>query len=178
MSLLIKNKDRLDDPSINWLEDHLQAHCVKAFKRHPNYGKLFTLVGDQNAGKRSLRDGAMRKACGMTAGEPDLRFYFMGGRTVFFEMKRKGKKPTSVQEERIALLKSFGFFVYVVAADCPADALKQMELIFQSLGGLGEGEYTDQEVQDAAIEVDKRHGSPVGDPRQIDIEEYDYDLDD
>ena len=181
MSNLLKYKDRLDDVSINWLEDDLQAYCVKKLRQHPNYKKTFALAGDQNAGKRSWQDGAKRRACGMEAGEPDLRLYFLGGRTIFFEMKRVKKKGGVIskkQHDRINMLKELNFFVYVIISDCPDDAFAQMNTILRSLGGLGEGDVTEAEMLEAIVEVAEVHGSQGdGDGRQMDIEDEEYALD-
>lgn len=112
------------------------ARYVKQHKQHlpvAEYGggaskcyRTFTFAADQNSARRSPAQGAKNKAEGMTAGEPDMRFYIEGGKLVLIELKRKGNYLQPVQKKRIALLESLGFTCYTVTATCPADGIEQV----------------------------------------------------
>ena len=86
-------------------------------------------AADQNAGKRSERDGARRKALGMAAGEPDLRLYFPGGRLVLVELKRQKGVLSPAQKIRIPALRALGFTVHVLKARTPAEAVDKITTI-------------------------------------------------
>lgn len=110
---------------IPWKEDHLQM-AVVTYLRRANVA----FAADQNEGRRSLRDGARRKAMGMTAGEPDLRIYLPRGRTLFVELKRKSGRLSPAQEWRQEQLRQLGHRVETVYASTPFEAAsKVMELI-------------------------------------------------
>lgn len=111
---------------IAWKEDHLQM-AVVTYLRRANV----VFAADQNEGRRSLRDGARRKAMGMTAGEPDLRIYLPRGRTLFVELKRRnGGRLSPAQEWRQKQLRQLGHRVETVYASTPLEAAsKVMELI-------------------------------------------------
>jgi hypothetical protein len=110
---------------IPWREDHLQM-AVATYLRRANV----TFAADQNEGRRSPRDGARRKAMGMAAGEPDLRIYLPGGRTLFVELKRKSGRLSDAQEWRHEELRRLGFQVETVYAATPREAgIKVLQLI-------------------------------------------------
>lgn len=48
------------------------------------------------------------------AGYPDRVVLLPGGKTIWIELKSKGKKPTKLQEIRIASLKLLGHQVFVI----------------------------------------------------------------
>jgi len=90
-------------------------------------------AADQNAGRRSARDGARRKALGMAAGEPDLRIYLDGGRIVFIEMKTARGQLSKSQKQRIKALRDRDHIAYVVKAETPANAVDQVVDIITSI---------------------------------------------
>lgn len=98
------------------LEWELQAAMVRALRAMPEYVDdaadvrpgTFTLAGDFNAARRSMREAAKAKATGLTPGEHDLRIYLDGGRLALIEVK--GTAPVSKdQRKRHALLDALGF---------------------------------------------------------------------
>lgn len=62
------------------------------------------------------------KATGMQAGEPDLRFYFPGGRLVLVELKADGGRLNPAQKDRHAVMQALGFIVHTVKATSVAEA--------------------------------------------------------
>ncbi len=107
-----------------WKEDHLQMAVACELRRR---GVLF--AADQNEGRRSLRDGARRKAMGMAAGEPDLRIYLPGGRVVFIELKTNAGRLSPAQEWRQEQLRQLGHRVETVYARTPRDAVDRVREI-------------------------------------------------
>jgi hypothetical protein len=99
-------------------EDHLQMAVSTVLRRQ---GIVF--AADQNEGRRSPRDGARRKAMGMTAGEPDLRIYLPGGRVLFVELKTKRGRLSDAQEWRQEQLRALGHRVETVYAATPSEAV-------------------------------------------------------
>ncbi|XKM40343.1 hypothetical protein A4U53_030915 [Rhizobium ruizarguesonis] len=71
-------------PVEEWL---LQAEAVRQLRAMPEYVDdakdvrhgTFTLAGDFNAARRSMREQVKAKATGLTSGEHDLRLYIAGG---------------------------------------------------------------------------------------------------
>lgn len=99
----------------------LQAAGVRALRAMPEYVDdaaaakpgTFTLAGDFNAARRSMREQVKAKATGLAAGEHDLRIYMAtahsGGQLGLIEYKA-AKTPISVeQRKRHALLAALGF---------------------------------------------------------------------
>jgi len=119
MSNLLRYQE--SDATVAWSEDDIQLAIVRTLRR---LGVAF--AADQNAGKRSLRDGARRKALGMVAGEPDLRLYLPGGRTVFVEVKNAKGSLSPAQMVRHAELRARNFPVHVLKAKTPADGVAQI----------------------------------------------------
>jgi len=122
------NKATWSDPTIRWKEDDLQLAVAQFLRRE---GYMF--AADQNAGRRSARDGARRKALGMAAGEPDLRIYLDGGRIVFIEMKTARGQLSKSQKQRIKALRDRDHIAYVVKAETPANAVDQVVDIITSI---------------------------------------------
>lgn len=118
-----------DDPAAPWNEDDLQLAVVQMLRRAG-----ISVVADQNAGRRSWKEGARRKALGMTAGEPDLRLYLTGGRLVSIEMKAGAGSVSKEQKARHDVLACLGFPVHVVKAKTPADACAQVVAILSQYG--------------------------------------------
>lgn len=100
-------------PSLpEWL---LQASMVAEFNAIEAAGAQISAVGDMNAGRRSYQEAAKCKAMGMRSGEPDLRLYASGGRTLFIEVKTSKGRKSAAQDERHTRLGQLGFQVLVVA---------------------------------------------------------------
>jgi len=117
-------------PVEEWL---LQAAIVRALRSMPEYAATaagakpgtFTLAGDFNAARRSMREAAKAKATGLTPGEADLRLYIYGGRLALIEVKG-GAAVSKAQRERHALLAALGFTRQaVLRATTPEDAAAQ-----------------------------------------------------
>jgi hypothetical protein len=113
-----------DDASVTWSEDALQAAIVQYLRTN----KLM-FAADQNAGRRSMRDGARRKVLGMVAGEPDLRIYLPGGRCIFVEVKSAKGTLSPAQKDRHAELVSVGFDVHVIKEKTPNNAIRKLQLV-------------------------------------------------
>tara|TARA_R100001230_G_C5470780_1_gene25730 strand:+ start:20 stop:415 length:396 start_codon:yes stop_codon:yes gene_type:complete len=128
MNTNLLNKATWSDATIRWKEDDLQLAVAQHLRRE---GYLF--AADQNAGRRSARDGARRKALGMAAGEPDLRVYLDGGRIVFIEMKTARGQLSKNQKQRIKALRQRDHIAHVVKAETPADAVDQVVDIITSI---------------------------------------------
>lgn len=101
-------------PVEEWL---LQAAAVRALKALPEYVKdakdvqpgTFTLAGDFNAARRSMREQVKAKATGLTSGEHDKRIYMFGGELGLIEYKGEETPVSKDQKERHALLAALGF---------------------------------------------------------------------
>lgn len=109
------------DATVNWSEDDLQMTVVRTLRR---LGVCH--AADQNAAKRSKRDGARRKVLGMVAGEADVRLYLPGGRLVMVEIKAWRGTLSDAQKARHAELRALGFDVHVLKAKTPADAVAKI----------------------------------------------------
>lgn len=100
-------------PVEEWL---LQAAIVRTLRTMPEYvddaAKVrhgtFTLAGDFNAARRSMREAAKAKATGLTPGEHDIRVYLSGGRLALIEVKGAAA-VSKAQKDRHALLAALGF---------------------------------------------------------------------
>lgn len=111
------------------LEWELQAAQVRRLRSLPGYGSEFLLAGDQNAAKRGARAATQALAAGMTAGEPDLRVYGLGGRLLLIENKVGAARPTQVQRDRHAALRRLGHDVRVVNATTEDEAADKAEAV-------------------------------------------------
>lgn len=100
----------------------LQAAGVRALKAMPEYASdaanakpgTFTLAGDFNAARRSMREQVKAKATGLAAGEHDLRVYLhpagtAGGLLGLIEYKAAKTPVSADQRNRHALLAALGF---------------------------------------------------------------------
>lgn len=102
----------------------LQAAGVRALKAMPEYVEdakavtaastttthgTFTLAGDFNAARRSMREQVKAKATGLAAGEHDLRIYLAGGELGLIEYKAAKTPVSADQRKRHALLDALGF---------------------------------------------------------------------
>ncbi|MGB3042469.1 MAG: VRR-NUC domain-containing protein [Xanthobacteraceae bacterium] len=104
----------------------LQAAQVRALRAMPEFGRRFTLAGDQNAARRGVQTATIAKATGMTPGEHDLRLYLEGGRLGLIENKTEKGRLSPEQRDRHALLYRLGFtYQTVIRATSEADAAAQ-----------------------------------------------------
>lgn len=110
----------------NHTEDELQAAQVSALRRHPQFNRTFTFAADMNAERRGPKARAKALKTGMTAGEPDVRLYFGGGRLVSVENKVGNGPLSPAQKGRHTLLRSLGFVVHVMRATTPDEAAAAM----------------------------------------------------
>jgi hypothetical protein len=106
----------------------LQEGAVIALDAHlrANPGAFAYAAGLEGVRLRPTQRSAMR-AQGMTAGEPDLRFYLPQGRLLLIELKAEGGSVSAEQKARHATLAALGFKVRVVKAkavdECAAAVL-------------------------------------------------------
>lgn len=104
----------------NIQEWECQAAAVREIKLLPGYGDeaapgvTFTFAADFNAAARSPRQATLAKATGIKAGEEDLRFAGIGGRSLFIELKGPKTSISAEQKTRHALHRHLGFQVEVV----------------------------------------------------------------
>lgn len=102
------------------LEWEIQAEACRRVKQIPGYGDeegpgvTFTFAADFNAGRRGKSESAKAKATGIKAGEEDLRFSAVGGRSLFIEMKGPKTPVSDEQKKRHALHRHLGFRVEIV----------------------------------------------------------------
>lgn len=115
------------------LEWHLQKAAVTRLRHMQEYGKLFLLAGDMNAGRRGIRTATIAKATGITAGEPDLRIYVIGGRLGMIEVKVRGRYLSPEQKRRHADLRALGFDdIETLTSSDEQDAADQAEAIVRA----------------------------------------------
>lgn len=155
MSRLLKNN--WSDTDVRWLESDHQMAVARELRRHDAYIPItktktieqaldkiaertehglpcFTFAADQNANKRSLRQGSRNKAEGMESGEQDLRIYISGAKLILIELKRHDGVESGSQADRRELLTALGYTCFVVYANCPDHAVKQvMEILKDNL---------------------------------------------
>jgi hypothetical protein len=112
----------------------LQAEIVRQLRALPEFVDdaahvrpgTFTLAGDFNAARRSMREAAKAKATGLTPGEHDVRLYLDGGRLALIEVKAERTPVSRVQKDRHALLAALGFTRQtIIRATTPDDAAAQ-----------------------------------------------------
>lgn len=120
----------VDAPDLEWV---LQAAAVRALRAMPEFGAewapradgswpQFTLAGDFNAGRRSMRESVKAKATGLTPGEADVRVYIAGSRLCMIEYKAAKGRLSADQVTRHALLRGLGFEIEVVRASSEEEA--------------------------------------------------------
>lgn len=122
----LKNGTRVVRRTDTVPEWKLQAAQIRALRAMPEFGKRFTLAGDQNAARRGVQTAAIAKATGMTPGEHDLRLYLEGGRLGLIENKAEKGRLSPEQKDRHALLYRLGFTLQaVIKAATEDDAAEQ-----------------------------------------------------
>jgi hypothetical protein len=116
----LANKIRVRTAPPGPQEWEIQAEAVRRCRQLPGYGDewspgvTFTLAGDFNAGRRGMREQVKAKATGLTKGEPDIRFYGLGGRLLLIELKGPKTPVSKEQTARHALLRGLGHRVEIV----------------------------------------------------------------
>lgn len=90
-------------------EWRLQAAGIRSLRAMPEYGDKFTLAGDFNAARRSMRESVKARATGLTAGEHDVRIYMEGGNLGLIELKADKGRLSPEQKARHSLLVKLGF---------------------------------------------------------------------
>lgn len=110
----------------------LQAAVVKRLNQildeHKKSNPPFAFAGDMNGiFIPSARAKVKAKATGLTAGEPDLRFYFPNGELKSIEMKTSVGRLTDSQKVRHPILRGLGFEVVVVKAANENEAADKVE---------------------------------------------------
>lgn len=109
----------------------MQRAIVLDLERKLSQGANFAFAaGLEGVPLTPKKRGEMRQQ-GMQAGEPDLRFYFDGGRTLLIELKADGGSLNAAQKTRHARLRALGFDVRVVKAKTEEDAVAQVSAIIE-----------------------------------------------
>ena len=112
--------DSVNDTIPEW---RLQESCVGALDAYlrANPGAFAYAAGLEGVRLRPRQRAAMR-AQGMTAGEPDLRFYLPGGKLMMVELKTSKGATSAVQKARHGALRALGHVVHVVKEKTPEEA--------------------------------------------------------
>lgn len=97
-------------------EKVLQTHAVSALMKLQLDGVPILFAGDMAGSRRTPSEQLWAKATGLVAGEPDLRVYAAGGRTLFLELKTTSGDVSAVQHARHKALRRLGHTVEVVRA--------------------------------------------------------------
>lgn len=113
-----------DIESGKWLEWQIQAYVVQEARRAGYF-----IEGDQNASKRGYGAANRAKACGMTAGTPDLRVILRDGKIIFFELKRANGKMSEKQALWHSIATGLGHLVYTIYEDRPDAAWAYIKFI-------------------------------------------------
>lgn len=85
-----------------------------------------------NEGKKKIQYAAKLKRMGLRAGVPDYWIGLNGGKSIFIELKTLKGAVSPSQKIIHAILKAFGFTVYLVRSDVPKDAANQVLKIIES----------------------------------------------
>lgn len=109
------------DPDLKWSELLIHAYIVQQARKEG-----YLLIGGAEQGQRSMASGARLKACGMAAGNPDLTFYLVGGKSAYVELKTLSGKLSKDQIHHHEEMKKRGHSVKVIYASCPADGWEQV----------------------------------------------------
>lgn len=120
----ILNREAWSDASLAWSEQHLVIAVAETLRqRLKQRPGEFAFAHDMNGGQRSRSTGGVAKAMGMTAGEPDMRFYLPRGGIGFIEYKTDKGKLSPAQKDRHEQLAALGHDVRTVFAGCPEQAI-------------------------------------------------------
>ncbi len=114
------------DETVRWSEAQIQMFIIQESKRA---GYLIT--GSMEQGLRSKGAGGKAKACGLTAGMPDM-LCWMKDKVVLVELKVKDGRVSDVQVEMHERLGELGHMVHVVFAKSPYDGWEQVRKILET----------------------------------------------
>lgn len=131
-----------DAPIEEWV---LQAAAVRALRAMPEYAEAaskveantkagrpsFTIAGDMNAARRSMKESVKAKATGIAAGDPDLRVY-LPGRLRTIEYKNAEGTYTASQRIRHPLLASLGHPVVTLKVSAEQEAAERTVALVRS----------------------------------------------
>lgn len=121
------------DSTIEWKEWELQAYIIQEARRSG-----YMVSGSMEQGLRSSGAGARAKACGLTKGEPDMRFYLPMGRVLFVELKTMAGKVSKEQKEYHERLGQLGHWVEVIKMPSPGLAWGAIcERLHEDIGNAG-----------------------------------------
>lgn len=112
-------------------EWRLQAAVVVDLDRRIAEGANFDFAAGLEGVRLIPKKRAEMRSQGMKAGEPDLRFYFDGGRTLLIELKAGGGSLNPAQKQRHARLRDLGFDVRTVKATSEAEAVAMVGSIVE-----------------------------------------------
>jgi VRR-NUC domain-containing protein len=119
------------DPSVGkWAEHEIQAYVVQEARRLGYF-----IEGDQNAAKRGYGAAARAKACGMTAGTPDLRVMLPRGDVLFIELKLEKGRLSDSQKAWHKRAEELRQDVIIVFADTPQEAWTEINSAFLNREG-------------------------------------------
>lgn len=107
------------------------ADTAAAVSDHTNVGRpSFTIAGDMNAARRSMREQVKAKATGIAAGDPDLRVYLPNGVLRLIEYKNAEGTYTASQRARHPLLAALGHPVVTLRVATETEAAERtVELV-------------------------------------------------
>ena len=102
----------------------LQTHVVAALWRLKLAGSPILFAGDMSGAARTPSAQLWAKNTGLVRGEPDLRVYGPGGRTLFVELKAAGGALSADQHTRHAELRALGHTVNLLRATTGDEAAR------------------------------------------------------
>lgn len=105
-----------------YLESVHQAVIMRMLDTAERDGWGLTAAGDMNAGRRGSRAAAEAKMTGMKNGEPDIRVFFEGGISAFFEVKTEVGVLSQDQKDRHERYEQLGIEISVIQHVEPLDA--------------------------------------------------------
>jgi hypothetical protein len=107
-----------------WSEAQIQMFIIMQSRRH---GLLVT--GSMEQGLRSKSAGGKAKACGLSAGMPDMLYWLPNGLVIGVELKTEDGRLSDVQKKFHESLKILGHQVYVIYAKSPLNGWEQIQRI-------------------------------------------------
>lgn len=96
-----------------------QAEVIARLNKLADDGLPIAYAGDMGAGRRSRAEQMLAKTTGLVAGEPDIRVYLQGGRSLLLELKTPTGSRSKAQKDRHELLTGLGFEVLTLKAQTP-----------------------------------------------------------
>jgi hypothetical protein len=98
-------------------EKMLQTHACSALLKLILAGHPILFAGDMAGSRRTPAEALWAKNTGLTPGEPDLRVYGPGGRTLFLELKTPDGRLSTAQSARHKALAALGHDVRVLKTE-------------------------------------------------------------